>query len=438
MAAPKLILFEIFGIIVTDIFFTIGPLLPTFKGSIAQTLVKPAATAIAISMVCNIFIFPESSSHAALEGLTQVLAPMRGFLEACQQSFEHHPIQFDVNVLEATRTRCLAAYQALEATLGFLELDWSVGRWNSADISSLRDPLRRVLTTFLGLVQLQISFTETHHKAEWFNTMRHALHGQGDEAEIPKHGHHQLMHYFEYSKRVDHKDQEKVLGDSMRALADSSNKILLATANALDAMTEAIHEVNSRRWWGRSTVQQCEEICQKHHKILSQLEVERKQFAEMNREHLISPHSHLFDQDGRLKLASDPLASPIRSLLTALVFEERMLNGADAVHDMFETVIRLEEKRSKVQFWPPTKLRHAVRWAFGHDPPPASLESNFEKLAPAGTAEEKSKASKRKRGTKDPEDELEHAAQRELDALRIHGGTKRSKRKQLLIRIINW
>ncbi|RYG85722.1 MAG: hypothetical protein EON58_22635, partial [Alphaproteobacteria bacterium] len=48
--APKLALTAIFAWIVTDVFLTIGPLLPSFQGTIPQVLIKPAAAALAISL----------------------------------------------------------------------------------------------------------------------------------------------------------------------------------------------------------------------------------------------------------------------------------------------------------------------------------------------------------------------------------------------------
>lgn len=52
--APKLILAQIFGTVTVDIFLTIGPLLPSFEGSIAKVLVEPAAVAVALGMVSHV------------------------------------------------------------------------------------------------------------------------------------------------------------------------------------------------------------------------------------------------------------------------------------------------------------------------------------------------------------------------------------------------
>jgi hypothetical protein len=87
VAAPKLALFQVFAIIVSDIFLTIGPLIPSFSGTIPSVLVKPAATAVGIGMVCNLLFFPESTSHLVLETMVGVVTPMKGLIDACKLGF---------------------------------------------------------------------------------------------------------------------------------------------------------------------------------------------------------------------------------------------------------------------------------------------------------------------------------------------------------------
>lgn len=83
IAAPKLALLQVFATVISDIsdiFLTIGPLMPSFSGMILAVLVKPAATAIGIGMVCNLVFFPQSTSHVVLETIEGALTPMKGFL----------------------------------------------------------------------------------------------------------------------------------------------------------------------------------------------------------------------------------------------------------------------------------------------------------------------------------------------------------------------
>ena len=95
VAAPKLALLQVFAIVVSDIFLTIGPLIPSFTGTIPSVLIKPAATAIGIGMVCNIVFFPQSTSHLVLETMEGAVAPMKGFFHACRLGFRHSHAKFD-------------------------------------------------------------------------------------------------------------------------------------------------------------------------------------------------------------------------------------------------------------------------------------------------------------------------------------------------------
>ena len=128
VAASKLALLQMFAIIVSNIFLTIGPLIPTFLGTIPSVLIKPAATAVGIGMVCNILFFPESTSHLVLETMEGAVAPMKGFINACKLGFEDSSAKFDLAQLQKTKVEVMAAYKGLEATLGFLALDLSTRR----------------------------------------------------------------------------------------------------------------------------------------------------------------------------------------------------------------------------------------------------------------------------------------------------------------------
>ena len=271
--APKFILFEIFGIIITDLYLTIGPLVPTFSGTLAQLLVKPAATAVAISWLSSILIFPESTSHAVLAGYETVLSPMKGFLDACRASFEHHPIEFNVDKLEQMREVVLGSFKGVEASLGFLALDFSFSRWDTDDILSLKQPLEQVIIMCLGLLQLQSSRTVGYQRIKKFEHVREVLEKQAryDPASVPKHGHSQLMQSFELSQRFSRGQESELWGKSMQTLAESSRPILSSSTAAIDAIVGAISDVNSKRWFKRPSAGQCEELRAKHQRILDQL-----------------------------------------------------------------------------------------------------------------------------------------------------------------------
>jgi hypothetical protein len=143
---PKFALLRMFAIVVSDIFLTIGPLIPSFSGTIPSILIKPAATAVGIGIFYNVLFFRESTSYAGLETMEVAVAPMKGFLNACKLSFEDSSAIFDLVQLRKTKGGIIGAHKGLV----FLALDLSRSRWNTGDVYSLHKPLRQLVIMFMG------------------------------------------------------------------------------------------------------------------------------------------------------------------------------------------------------------------------------------------------------------------------------------------------
>lgn len=368
------------------------------------------------------------------------MAPMKAFIEACSLSFEHHPIEFDLAKLQETKAAVLGAYKGLDAGLGFLPLDSSIGRWSAEDVSSLKQPLMQVLTTFLGLVQLQIGTTLGVNKSKKRNRIRDTLDEKKplDAKDLPKHGHLQLMQSFELSRRFPANEESDLWSKSMQILADSSRGILNATGEAIEAVVQALHHVNTRRWRKRPSAAECDALRNSHQVVLDQLAHERAAFASENTEQLLGHHLHLFNKDGRLRLVDDASANPIRGLLLALVFEERVLSVSHALHTMLEKIVQLETERTKTRLWAPSSLQHAVPWLFGKIPAPAGnsagVASSQSTISESGTTSTKKMSNKEKKAKAVEE----HTAEHELQVLRVHGGRQRSAISRFLVAAAAW
>jgi len=108
---------QIFGTIISDIFLTTGPLLPTFKALIPLTLIKPAATAVGVGVLCNIVFFPESTSHIVLNNIKQILSPMVEFVDACRLSLDNNARPMCLDQLRKAKAQGIAGFKALEGRL---------------------------------------------------------------------------------------------------------------------------------------------------------------------------------------------------------------------------------------------------------------------------------------------------------------------------------
>ena len=247
VAAPKLALLQVFALVISDILLTTAPLIPSFTGTIPLVLVKPAATAVGIGMVCNILFFPESTSHLVLETMKGAVKPMKSFLNACKLGFQDSSALFNLSHLQATKAGVAGAFKGLDGSLGFLALDLSTGRWNTEDVQSLHQPLRQLVIMFIGLLQLQITRVETATKNERLNDLEEAERAGNADGDVPHVGHNHLIQVLSLRKSFKHAEKEDLLEKSMGALFTTSGTLLDTCGEAIDSIAEALHTVNSRR-----------------------------------------------------------------------------------------------------------------------------------------------------------------------------------------------
>ena len=443
VAAPKLALLQVFALVVSDIFLTTAPLIPSFTGTIPLVLVKPAATAVGIGMVCNILFFPESTSHLVLETMEGAVKPMKSFLDACKLGFRDSSASFNLAHLQATKAGIAGAFKGLDGSLGFLALDLSTGRWNTEDVQSLHQPLRQLVIMFLGLLQLQITRVETATKNERLNDLEEAERAGTADGGVPHIGHNHIIQVLSLRKSFKHAEKEDLLEKSMGALFTTSGTLLDTCGEAIDSIVEALHTVNNRRWFKRPKVEECDQMRMKHDEVLERLRQDKTVFADRTAQHLLDPHNHLFDEDGHLKMQGDA-GAPINGLMLGLIFEERILSVASALDAMLTQIVSLERERTKTKIWFPTKLRTLFSWAFGQDATPgmAPVSSSSgldpEKAQMDNSSKPQKQKKKQKKQQKSGDEEKDHGAQQELDRLRFHAGNKRSTLGKVLLAAINW
>jgi hypothetical protein len=78
--APKLQFFGIFGTIGLDIFCTVGPLFPTPRYTILNSLLKSVASYMAIAILATVFVFPETMNHLCLSIMSGQVAKAKGLM----------------------------------------------------------------------------------------------------------------------------------------------------------------------------------------------------------------------------------------------------------------------------------------------------------------------------------------------------------------------
>jgi hypothetical protein len=349
--APKLALTAIFAWIVTDVFLTIGPLLPSFQGTIPQVLIKPAAAAIAISLACSMLIFPESTSHMTLFGMHKLVTSMGASLDLTRSFLENYPDTSHMASMQGLRAGVLGGWAALEPAFGFLSFDLSFGYWSAQDIASLRGPIRRVMIGSMSLLAFEILQGRSREKKHTY-------------------GRHQVMQSLNLIDALGEPEAVQSVSDSYQALSQASDPLLEACKNAFQAIAHSIHENNSRRWFGRMSAEQFAEMRQSHVDVLERLREEKSRFPDVANEALFASHQHLFDENGRFHGQSSERRK-LGGMFFGFNFEDRLLILTSALERALEQTTLLEKERTKMRVWFPTGLRKFGAWAFGGSRAPA-------------------------------------------------------------------
>jgi hypothetical protein len=371
--APKLTLTAIFAWIVTDVFLTIGPLLPSFQGTIPQVLIKPAAAAIAISLACSMFIFPESTSHMTLFNMHKLITSMASSLDLTRSFLENYPDTSHMESMQGLRAGVLGGWAALEPAFGFLSFDLSFGHWSAQDIASLREPTRRVMIGSMSLLAFEILQGRSRERMKQLasNDIRtQELTEKEDKEKKHTYGRHQVMQSLNLIDALGEPEAVQSVSDSYQALSRASDPLLEACKGAFQAMAHSTHENNSRRWFGRMSAEQFAEMRQSHVDALERLREEKSKFPEVANEALFASHQHLFDETGRFHGQSSERRK-LGGMFFGFNFEDRLLVLAAALERALEQITLLEKERTKVRIWFPTGLRKFGAWAFGGSRAPA-------------------------------------------------------------------
>lgn len=425
-----------FGTIVMDVFLTTGPLLPSFSGTIAQVLVKPAATAVAVGVACNVLFFPESTSHVLLTDIKVVLGSMPGFIDACRLSFDNNARPMSSVRLQQAKASAIMKYKSLEAPYAFIPLDVSFGRWNAEDILLLRKPLRNVFVTWASLLESQITRSQSRALHQQFEEHEASL-GRGEEKREtkPQIGRHQLAQQLDFVRLFRHGETKDLIFQSLAALRETSDPILLSCKASIEAIIESLAMANGPSFYSRPSPEAWASAHHRHSDALEKLRMEYKEFISNTPSRLLDPHAHFFDESGLLNPPPNSGIAPLRGVLFGLIFQERILSFARATEQLLAQTIAVEEKRTQARLWFPTGLRHLFSWAFGNEPAPQVTTVSRE-------VEEARSDSKPKRPRRHPtkgqsQDDRGTTAN-QLKSIHLHRSKERSNASRFILALLNW
>lgn len=416
-----------------------GPLLPSFEGTIPQVLLKPAATAVGLGIVCNVFLFPESTSYIVLDDIKHLLLPMSAFVDACRISFDDTAKAMSMERLKAAKAEGVATYNGLEANLGFLAFDVSICRWNVEDIGLLKKPLKHLFVTWACLIDSQI--IRANSQARMLGFEENNEHSNSQTQRKP--GQHQLAQQIDFARlvRSDTASQD-LIAKSMEALREASDPLMITCKEALEAILETLSAVNERKYFKQPSADTCQIMGIKHRKILEKLQADLKLFAELTPRRILDPHTHFFDADGNLNLPPGSGFAPMRGMVMALIWEERIMSFARALEHLLAQIVALETQRTKTRLWMPTGLRNLGSWVFGREPTPRVtpvLNEMEEQQDESKPKKSKKHSHKKQDGEKDdgPEGNV-HPTAGQLASIHLHRGKQRSRVGIIFLAIFKW
>ncbi|KAI5236778.1 hypothetical protein E4T42_09362 [Aureobasidium subglaciale] len=365
MKVPKLTLTAIFAWIVTDVFLTLGPLLPSFQGTIPQVLIKPAAAALAISLACSVLIFPESTSHLTLFSMQKLVTTMADSLDLTEGFLE----QLD----------CPGTCH------DFLRFDLSFGHWSAEDILAMKEPVRQIVLASLSLLAFEILQGRSQEKMRRLTS--HDIRAQEPVETVEKekrqtYGRHQVMQSLNLLDSLGDPEVGQSVADSYQTLSQASNPLLRACKDAFQALAHTIQENNSRRWFGKMSAERFADISRSHVDVLERLRAEIANFPNVANEALFESHKHLFDATGRFH-GHVSERHKLVGMFFGFNFEDRLLILAGSLEVVLEKITCFERERTTVRIWLPTGLRKFAAWIFDSSRAPAGSPSTVDDLPQA-------------------------------------------------------
>ncbi|CAE6435306.1 unnamed protein product [Rhizoctonia solani] len=378
--SPKLTLMSIFGTIFLDVICSYGPLFPSGQYLILQTFLVSSSIYLAVGLVTIILIFPETLSHEWLESYAGVLDLVKSLVDMQEKVLTDSPEQLDIDTEGNTITKIdgiqagvLAAFQAFTAKSPMLNLEFSYGRWSAADVQALELPLRALLTRARGLSSFTTQYS--HHLCTRVDslppssTVSRVTTTSGDTSESPdgtqtpkksKHKKttlrvqdtHRLLHVRGHVTALE-VSQHMHITDMIPIVYSSTANLRKSLSKALENMSAAIRDVNSRRY--KSVKQEPLDNLRSAREALREA---LTAYKESGRIAIVQPLADAVDSvSGKLLDERGRPTVSFRPLFICFVLESNLCWTVEATINLMNQLIELMEERKRNRLWAPTGLR---------------------------------------------------------------------------------
>lgn len=388
MKNPKFMFTQLFGIIITDIFMTIGPLLPSFNGTLPKLIIEPASIGLGLAFLASLVLFPQSTSQITIDSMAKIVdmlkVPLKIAMDTPASESEESQRAAKLN---GTKQGLLAQWSELQPILGFLKLDFSVKPWNNKDIMSVEDDLRKAFIGIMNLLNFQLARLGSTLQSQRALAMINSDASSQDNSEgailkedIKAHdvGYHQLTEFSVFLKAINDADSAEIRSETRTLLHENSSGIIQICVDALDSVKECFQAVNSARLFTRMVQKTHDKNVQQSEGILERLRAARATYVEKTTDQLLLANAELFDADGKIKTLDSHLSNRFRAIMYGMNFEEHVIGVVDGTISLLEKTASLYKEKSKTRIWFPAGIRHLAKWIFRRaDKAPINSETAY-------------------------------------------------------------
>lgn len=410
-----------FALIIADIYLATAPTIPTFQGTIPKVLILPTVIAVGVGLLCNVLIFPQSTSSLILDSMHGILTPMPGFFAATGQHFLDPSCKFDMERLERLKSHTMAAFKGLGTSVAFLPMDISYGRWGADDIGTLYPHFREVVLAFCELVQLQLKISGSREKSSKLMNALLTLNERTEPGSRLPVAHRQLVKALAMQSAARHPDAAALYTATYNVLARCAIPVFGAWSGAIRTIEEGMSHASGNR---------AADFAQSIQDAINMVREQGKEFKDESAKLLLEPHSHLFNETGDLKNTED--ARLLVAFLLGLLYQERILRVNDAFLKLLISVEHVDNHRDRNRLWLPRGLDKLLSWTLAKDETTPTTHKEAE-ITESDQDEDRQAPS-----DKAPEAQSSSNAQASLDSIRSSHGRQRTRASYALLAVINW
>ncbi|OAA38823.1 hypothetical protein NOR_06476 [Metarhizium rileyi] len=364
-ANGKMILLQVFGTIVIDIFLLTGPILTKFNATLAQLFVKPGAIGIGLGLVCSLLVFPQSTSYVVLGQMEQLIRMLEAPMDSTRRYFAGDETLADAQ-LRASKGSLIGIYKTMEPALAFLPLDLSRGRWNADDVRGLQGRVRDALAAGIFLLDFHITRVSAAARAEKLGTVQSTSRTQSpDNSSDERKEREKTSLNPGLINALKSPEQSSIRQGLLETLKDTTAEVLDVNSRAVKAAADTVHVINTGRWYfSTARTERLRGLQEELKGLRSQLQSARGSCVVNTNDAVLGAHADLFDEQGQLKNRKDTNPLSLNGIVLSMVLEERIVGAAATTEAMLDHIMELLELRTETRVWVPSRLHYAFSWLF--------------------------------------------------------------------------